>query len=126
MTRCIYCHLVKDLDSKGRCRSCANAGDATAYGLHYGEYMYRKEHGATAGETALREHAERPTEAAAEVQGLRKRGAAALPHLLLRPLRQGGQAADRPHGPHCREAGENLPRLRQRSVERFPAEVLQF
>lgn len=39
MTRCIYCHLVKDLDSKGRCRSCANAGDATAYGLHYGEYM---------------------------------------------------------------------------------------
>lgn len=29
MTRCIYCHLVKDLDSKGRCPSCADAGDAT-------------------------------------------------------------------------------------------------
>ena len=39
MTRCIYCHLAKDLDSKGRCSSCADAGDATAYGLHYGDYM---------------------------------------------------------------------------------------
>lgn len=42
MTRCIYCHLVKDLDSKGRCSSCADAGDATAYGLHYGDYMAAK------------------------------------------------------------------------------------
>ena len=42
MIRCIYCHLVKDLDSKGRCSSCADAGDATAYGLHYGDYMAAK------------------------------------------------------------------------------------
>lgn len=42
MNRCIYCHLVKDLDSKGRCSSCADAGDATAYGLHYGDYMAAK------------------------------------------------------------------------------------
>ena len=42
MTRCIYCHLVKELDSNGRCSSCADAGDATAYGLHYGDYMAAK------------------------------------------------------------------------------------
>ena len=42
MIRCIYCHLVKDLDSKVRCSSCADAGDATAYGLHYGDYMAAK------------------------------------------------------------------------------------
>lgn len=42
MIRCIYCHLVKDLDSKGRCSFCADAGDATAYGLHYGDYMAAK------------------------------------------------------------------------------------
>lgn len=39
MTRCIYCHLVKDLDAKGRCPSCADAGDATRAGLHYGDYI---------------------------------------------------------------------------------------
>lgn len=42
MTRCIYCHLVKDLDSKGRCPSCADAGDATRAGLHYGDYIARR------------------------------------------------------------------------------------
>ena len=42
MTRCIYCHLIKELDSKSRCSSCADAGDATAYGLHYGDYMAAK------------------------------------------------------------------------------------
>lgn len=54
MTRCIYCHMPRDLDSKGRCPSCADAGDATAYGLHYGEYMYRKERGLLPGVPALR------------------------------------------------------------------------
>ncbi len=54
MTRCVFCHMPRDLDSKGRCPSCADAGDATAYGLHYGEYMYRKEHGLLPGESARR------------------------------------------------------------------------
>ena len=49
MSRCIYCHMPRELDDKGRCRSCADAGDATAYGLHYGEYMYRKERGLLSG-----------------------------------------------------------------------------
>lgn len=42
MTRCKYCHTVHELDSKDRCPSCADAGDATAYGLHYGDYMAAK------------------------------------------------------------------------------------
>lgn len=28
MTRCKYCHTVHELDAKGRCPSCADAGDA--------------------------------------------------------------------------------------------------
>lgn len=42
MTRCKYCHTAHILDAKGRCPSCADAGDATAYGLHYGDYMAAK------------------------------------------------------------------------------------
>lgn len=42
MTRCKYCHTDHILDAKGRCPSCADAGDATAYGLHYGDYMAAK------------------------------------------------------------------------------------
>lgn len=43
MKRCKICHVsVNDVDRKGRCSSCADAGDATAYGLHYGDYMAAK------------------------------------------------------------------------------------
>lgn len=42
MNRCKYCHTVHELDSKGRCQSCADAGDATLAGLSYGAYMARK------------------------------------------------------------------------------------
>ena len=42
MTRCKYCHTDHILDAKGRCPSCADAGDVTAYGLHYGDYMAAK------------------------------------------------------------------------------------
>ena len=42
MTRCKYCHTDHELDSKGRCPSCADAGDATRAGMHYGAYMARK------------------------------------------------------------------------------------
>lgn len=39
MTRRKYCHTVHELDSKGRCPSCADAGNATRAGLHYGDYI---------------------------------------------------------------------------------------
>lgn len=43
MKRCKICHVsVNDVNRKGRCSSCADAGDATAYGLHYGDYMAAK------------------------------------------------------------------------------------
>lgn len=42
MTRWKYCHTDHILDAKGRCPSCADVGDATAYGLHYGDYMAAK------------------------------------------------------------------------------------
>lgn len=46
MKRCKYCHTAHELDSKGRCRSCANAGDAVnVYGLSYGKYMALKSTG---------------------------------------------------------------------------------
>lgn len=32
MTRCIYCHMPRNLDSKGRCASCADAGDCAKIG----------------------------------------------------------------------------------------------
>lgn len=38
MTRCKYCHTDHILDAT----SCADVGDATAYGLHYGDYMAAK------------------------------------------------------------------------------------
>lgn len=44
MTRCKYCHTVHELDAKGRCPSCADAGDATRAGLHYGDYIARRGH----------------------------------------------------------------------------------
>lgn len=39
MTRCKYCHTVHELDAKGRCQSCADAGNATRAGLSYGDYI---------------------------------------------------------------------------------------
>lgn len=42
MTRCKYCHTNHELDSKDRCPSCADAGDATRAGLHYGDYIARR------------------------------------------------------------------------------------
>lgn len=42
MTRCKYCHTVHELDAKGRCPSCADAGDATRAGMHYGDYIARR------------------------------------------------------------------------------------
>lgn len=39
MNRCKYCHTVHELDAKGRCSSCAEAGDATRAGMHYGDYI---------------------------------------------------------------------------------------
>ena len=45
MSKCKICHTSHtrdELDEKGRCSSCADAGDATAYGLHYGDYMAAK------------------------------------------------------------------------------------
>lgn len=48
-SRCKYCHTVHDLDSKGRCPSCADAGDATnVYGLHYGDFIAQKRSGTLA------------------------------------------------------------------------------
>lgn len=47
--RCKYCHTVQELDSKGRCPSCADAGDAVLiYGLHYGDYIAQKRAGTLA------------------------------------------------------------------------------
>ena len=42
MSICKYCHTVHELDAKGRCPSCVDAGDATRAGLSYGAYMARK------------------------------------------------------------------------------------
>lgn len=40
MKRCKICFVaVNEVDSKGRCQSCADAGDATRAGLHYGDYI---------------------------------------------------------------------------------------
>lgn len=44
MKRCKFCHVsVNNVDRKGRCPSCADAGNATRAGLHYGDYIARKE-----------------------------------------------------------------------------------
>lgn len=46
MKRCKFCHVsVNNVDSKGRCPSCADAGNATRAGLHYGDYIAHKERG---------------------------------------------------------------------------------
>lgn len=42
MNRCKYCHTIHELDAKGRCPSCADAGDATRVGMHYGDYIARR------------------------------------------------------------------------------------
>ena len=39
MSICKYFHTDHELDSKGRCQSCADAGDATRAGMHYGDYI---------------------------------------------------------------------------------------
>ena len=44
--RCKICHSASSLDETGRCSSCADAKRAEEMGLHYGEYMARKEIGA--------------------------------------------------------------------------------
>ena len=46
MKRCKICHVsVNDVDRKGRCESCIDAAEATSLGLHYGDYIARKERG---------------------------------------------------------------------------------
>lgn len=42
MSICKYCHTDHPLDALRRCPSCADAGDATRAGLHYGDYMARR------------------------------------------------------------------------------------
>lgn len=43
MKRCKICFVaVNEVDHKGRCQSCADAGEATRNGLHYGDYMAQK------------------------------------------------------------------------------------
>lgn len=59
MSRCKYCHTVHDLDSKGRCLSCADAGDATnVYGMHYGQFIARKRSGQLPAKTPRQERME--------------------------------------------------------------------
>ncbi len=45
MPRCKICHVESPLDRSGRCESCIDAAEATSLGLHYGDYIARKEHG---------------------------------------------------------------------------------
>lgn len=45
MPRCKICHVESPLDRSGRCASCIDAAEATSLGLHYGDYMARKERG---------------------------------------------------------------------------------
>ena len=45
MKRCKICHSAGPLDESGRCSSCADVKMAAKMGLHYGEYMARKETG---------------------------------------------------------------------------------
>lgn len=42
MSICKYCHPNHPLDTLRRCPSCADAGDATRAGLHYGDYIARR------------------------------------------------------------------------------------
>lgn len=43
MPRCKICHVESPLDRSGRCSFCADAAEAVSLGLHYGDYMARKE-----------------------------------------------------------------------------------
>lgn len=45
MARCKICHVESPLDRSGRCESCIDAAEATSRGLHYGDYIARKERG---------------------------------------------------------------------------------
>nr|DAG56343.1 MAG TPA: protein of unknown function DUF3330 [Caudoviricetes sp.] len=45
MARCKICHVESPLDRSGRCESCIDATEATSLGLHYGDYIARKERG---------------------------------------------------------------------------------
>lgn len=45
MPRCKICHVESPLDRSGRCGSCIDAAEATSLGLHYGDYIARKERG---------------------------------------------------------------------------------
>lgn len=45
MPRCKICHVESPLDRSGRCESCIDAAEATSLGLHYGDYIARKERG---------------------------------------------------------------------------------
>lgn len=59
MNRCKYCHTVQELDSKGRCPSCAAAGDAVnVYGISYGQYMAKKSTGQIPAKTPTQERME--------------------------------------------------------------------
>lgn len=59
MSRCKYCHTVHDLDSHGRCSSCADAGDATnVYSMHYGQYIAQKRTGQLPAKTPRQERME--------------------------------------------------------------------
>ena len=50
MKRCKICFVaVNEVDRKGRCPSCADAGDAVLiYGLHCGDYIAQKRAGTLA------------------------------------------------------------------------------
>lgn len=37
--RCRICKVAADVDSSGRCPSCACVAKAEAWGMHYGDYM---------------------------------------------------------------------------------------
>ncbi len=37
--RCRICKVKTDVDSSGRCPSCACVAKAEAWGMHYGDYM---------------------------------------------------------------------------------------
>ena len=45
MPRCKICHVESPLDRSGRCSFCVDAAEAVSMGLHYGDYMARKERG---------------------------------------------------------------------------------
>lgn len=60
MKRCKICFVaVNEVDRKGRCSSCADAGDSTnVYGMHYGQYIARKRTGHLPAKTPRQERME--------------------------------------------------------------------